>query len=390
MNLRLDGEAAQTDASLASGAPEAAGVLMIFLEPAPYIRAFVEAARRIWPGRIDVLYAAAQMTQNWDFGGGGPNDTVLSASRPLAMAEIKSRIASGRYALLHLAGWGHPLLWRAMLFARGRIPVTVQSDTPAPRGEPVWRRLAKRLLYGVLFRMPAMFTPAGTPQAEYIRSFGVPASRIRIAQLAVDVQDIQKVLRMPGRLAAVRARLGLSPDCVAILYVGRLEPHKGIDDMMEAFTELVRAVPQVRLLIAGEGTLRDRIIHAVVATPSVRYLGRLMGDDLWEAYAAADICIVPSRFEPWGLVVNEAMAAGLPVIVTDCVGSAPDLVRDGSTGIVVPTASPVDFTRAMAKLSMQPELRQSMGRLASEAIAAWTPANQAKNTLAAWREVLSA
>jgi glycosyltransferase involved in cell wall biosynthesis len=306
------------------------------------------------------------------------------------MAEIKSRIASGRYALLHLAGWGHPLLWRTLLFARRRIPVTVQSDTPAPRGEPTWRRLAKRMLYGALFRVPAMFTPAGTPQAEYIRSFGVSASRIRIARLAVDVEAIQKVTHMPGRRTAVRARLELTPDCVAILYVGRLEPHKGIDDMMGAFAELVRVVPHVMLLIAGDGTLRGRIARAAAAMPSVRYLGRLTGDDLWEAYAAADIAVVPSRFEPWGLVVNEAMAAGLPIIVSDCVGSAADLVREGSTGIVVPTACPSEFTRAMAELCMQPELRRSMGRRAREAIAPWTPANQAAHTVAAWRDALAA
>lgn len=374
MNVRFDGKAERMGCVRGPGAAPEPDVLMIFLEPAPYILTFVEAARTAWTGRIDVLYSAAQLTQNWGYAGARENDIVLPPSFPLAMAEIKRRIASGGYGLLHLAGWGHPLLWRAMLYARRRMPVTVQSDTPAPRGEPAWKRLVKRVVYRALFRIPAMFTPAGTPQADYIRSFGVPARRIRIAQLAADIQHIRKV---PHAAAPP-----------TLLYVGRLEPHKGIEDMLEAFAELVRTVPEARLLIAGDGSLRDRVARAAADCPGIRYLGRLAGDELGKAYALADIALVPSRFEPWGLVVNQAMAAALPVIATDCVGSAPDLIRDGSSGIVVPTASPRDLARAMVVLCMQPDLRQQMGSRAIETIAAWTPANQAANTLAAWREAL--
>ncbi|HVZ51728.1 MAG TPA: glycosyltransferase family 4 protein [Pseudolabrys sp.] len=372
-----------------TGEGAAPAVLMLFLEPAPYIVAFVAAARKVWPGRIDVLYAATQLSQDWgtriDEG-----DVVLPRSQRLALAEIKRRIASRRYALVHLAGWGHPLLWRTMLYAARRVPVTVQSDTPAPRGEPAWKRYIKRAVYGVLFRIPKMFTPAGTPQADYVRSFGAAPSRIRIAQLTVDVAAIQEfTAKMASRRTAVRSSMGLADEDLAILYVGRLEPHKGIDDLIDAFTALSRQIPSAKLLIAGDGSLRERVMALAARTHAVHYLGRLAGEAVWEAYGAADMFVLPSRFEPWGLVVNEAMAAGLPVVVTDCVGCARDLVRPGVSGLIVPASAPKLLAEAMEKLCGDAALRQRMADAARQIISGWTLANQASNTLSAWRQVLS-
>lgn len=374
-----------------AGEGAAPSVLMLFLEPAPYIVGFVEAARKIWPGRIDVLYAAAQISQDWGTRIASERDVVLPASQHLAMAEIKRRIGSGQYALVHLAGWGHPLLWRTMLFASRRIPVTVQSDTPAPRGEPVWKRIAKRAVYRALFRIPAMFTPAGTAQADYVRSFGVPASRIRVAQLTVDVAAILEFMAgMPAsRRVAIRSRMGLAEEDVAILYVGRLEPHKGVDDLIEAFALLSRQMPSAKLVLAGDGSLRERVAATAAQTRSLYYLGRLAGEAVWEAYGAADLFVLPSRFEPWGLVVNEAMAAGLPAIVTDCVGCAADLVRPDVTGLIVPAAAPAALGKAMEELAGNTARRHRMAESARQAISGWTLANQAGNTLAAWRQVLS-
>jgi glycosyltransferase involved in cell wall biosynthesis len=364
---------------------------MLFLEPAPYIVAFVDAARRAWPGRIDVLYAAAQISQDWGFDGHSESQTVLPPMRSRAMAEIKRRLSSGQYELMHLAGWGHPLLWRTILYAARRLPVTVQTDTPPPEGEAFWKRAAKKVAYRALFRLPALFTPAGTPQAAYVRSFGVPSSRIRVAQLTVDVAAIQTYSNefTLDRRAKVRSRLQLANENIAILYVGRLEPHKGIEDLLAAFTTLTGKLPNARLLIAGDGSLRDRTIAAANEIPAIRYLGRLANKKLWEAYNIADVFVLPSRFEPWGLVVNEAMAAGLPVIVTDRVGCGPDLVRHGVTGLVVPAASVTALTTALETMCAETNRRTYMGSQARQLISQWTLANQARNTTAAWRHALT-
>ena len=369
----------------------ATAVLMLFIEPAPYIVAFVDAARRAWPGRIDVLYAATQISQDWGFDGHGESEMVLSPIRRRAMAEIKRRLSSGQYGLVHLAGWGHPLLWRTILYAARRMPVTVQTDTPPPHEEAFWKRVAKKVAYRALFRLPALFTPAGTPQAAYLHSFGVPPSRIRMAQLTVDVAAIQTYCNgfTLDRRAKGRSRFHLGNEDLAILYVGRLEPHKGIDDLLAAFTTLTGKLPNARLLIAGDGSLRGRVIAAAAEMPAIHYLGRLADEALWEAYSIADFFVLPSRFEPWGLVVNEAMAAGLPVVVTDRVGCGPDLVRHGVTGLVVPAASVTALGKALETLCAEVDRRAHMGSRARQLISQWTLADQARNTTAAWRQALA-
>ncbi len=100
--------------------------------------------------------------------------------------------------------------------------------------------------------------------------------------------------------------------------------------------------------------------------------GRLEGDALLNAYAAADVFVLPSTFEPWGLVVNEAMAAGLPVIASAAVGCADDLIVDGETGVLIEAGSSSELATSMARLADDIGLRRAMSRAARRRIAPWT------------------
>jgi glycosyltransferase involved in cell wall biosynthesis len=239
--------------------------------------------------------------------------------------------------------------------------------------------------------MPSSFLPGGTRQAVYLRDFGVEEARIRIAQMTVDVEYIRRQLgdRPSDVRGRFEARHGLREGDIRILYLGRLEPHKGIEDLLQAYRAVVTRRPDVSLLIVGDGSLRERVVAAQAECESIRYVGRLSGDDVWAAYGAADIFVLPSHAEPWGLVVNEAMAAGLPVIVTDRVGCVDDLVQDGVTGLVVPAEKPDRLAAAMSRLVESPELRRTMGKRGGELISGWTLRNQAERTVAAWRDALA-
>ena len=123
---------------------------------------------------------------------------------------------------------------------------------------------------------------------------------------------------------------------MVFLFVGRLESHKGVDCLIEAFRKLNVERSRARLVLVGDGALREMVLTIAEANSSISYLGRLSGDDLWATYVSCDVLVLPSSFEPWGLVVNEAMAFGLPVIVTEEVGCVDDLVMDGHEGLVIP------------------------------------------------------
>ena len=135
--------------------------------------------------------------------------------------------------------------------------------------------------------------------------------------------------------------------------------------------------------------MRKAVEAAASREPSIRYAGRLSGDAVWEAYNVVDVFVLSSRFEPWGLVVNEAMAAGLPVIVSERVGCIDDLVRPEETGLIVAAHSPGTLLAAMEQMATQPETRRRMAAEAGRRIAGWTLENEAANVMTAWREALA-
>ncbi len=167
-----------------------------------------------------------------------------------------------------------------------------------------------------------------------------------------------------------RAEHGLG-DGPVVVYVGRLVASKGIE-------VLARAWPQVgstaTLALIGDGPLSGR----VGSLPRARSIGPLPRDRLPIAYAAAEFALLPSiptpRFkEPWGLVCNEAMLQGRPIIATTAVGAAAGgLVRDQSTGLVVAPGDPAALAAAIDRLLSQPELRQRLGAAARTAASAYT------------------
>ena len=164
-----------------------------------------------------------------------------------------------------------------------------------------------------------------------VETADVDASKVFVAGQAVE----------PERFAAVRpARNGEAE----VLFVGQFEERKGLADLLDAFAELgdVRA----RLRLVGNGSLEPEVTRRAAQDPRIEVVGYLPQERLPEALARARCLVLPSITtaldrEPWGLVVNEAMHAGLPVIATDAVGAAAGgLVRHDSNGLIVPERDP--------------------------------------------------
>lgn len=184
--------------------------------------------------------------------------------------------------------------------------------------------------------------------------------------------------------AAFRDRFGLGDGPLA-LYVGRFVAEKGVEVLLEAWRSLARDASGAHaagaradaptLVMVGDGPLRDQ----AAGIPRVRMIGALAREALPAAYASAAFALLPSiptpRFrEPWGLVCNEAMHQGRPVIVSDAVGAAAGgLVRDGETGVVVPAGDAAALAAAMRDLFDDAARRQRIGAAARQAVAAFTP-----------------
>jgi glycosyltransferase involved in cell wall biosynthesis len=375
-----------------AGAGRRSRALLVYVEPTPYVAGLVERRTAGWPGGADVVFLAENVSQRWDVPMKERGWEILPPATSPAARRLRQRIFGGRYGIVHLAGWGHPLLLLAMLAARLRgIALAVETDTTLPSEQPRWKGAAKALLYPALLALPSVFLPGGTRQKRYLQRYGVPDRRIVIAQMTVDVAAIAAhVAGIDAReRQEIRAAMGLPGDACVFLYVGRLEAVKGLAVLLQAYSSAAAASDSVRLLVVGDGTLRDSVKSAAAGVPGMRWLGRLDGTALLNAYAAADVLVLPSTFEPWGLVVNEAMAAGLPVIVSENVGCVDDLVADGVTGYVVEAGSASGLAAAMNGIAGDRPLRQAMRQAARERIAPWTLAAEAEIVMRAWRGVLA-
>lgn len=228
---------------------------------------------------------------------------------------------------------------------------------------------------------------------DLIRLYGASRDRICVAQPGVDPR--QTLTADPRSL---RRRLHLQGRRV-VLFCGRLEPLKGGDTLVDAIAALTEspAFDDVTALIIGEDSgdgvlgggernhLQDHVRDAGVAN-RVRFLGAVPHERVGDYYALADICVVPSRTESFGLVALEAQSLGTPVVAA-AVGGLTEIVEDGVTGILVPGRDPRRYADAIASVLADPERRERMGGAARERAARYTWGRAVERLLAIYGRV---
>jgi glycosyltransferase involved in cell wall biosynthesis len=256
-----------------------------------------------------------------------------------------------------VGGWNQPAFWLALAWARTtRTPAIgwVESTLGDRRSDRADR--AKRLLAGAC----SGFIVPGAAAREYVRAFA-PDARIEVAPNAVDNALFASRV---GDREAIRAELGLEGCC--FLYVGRLAPEKGVDVLLQAFEGI-----DGDLLLAGAGPEEGRL--RALAPPRTRFLGHVDRDELPAWYAAADVLVLPSLSEPWGMPLNEAAAAELPLIATDAVGGARELVESGRNGFVVSAGEASELHDALERIAGDGCFRRAAGQHSRDLASQLTP-----------------
>lgn len=216
---------------------------------------------------------------------------------------------------------------------RSRIPCIVRGDSNALKSRPLWVRMIHRFL----LRQYSAFLVVGQSNRSFYEGYGLAKDRLFAAPHCVDNAFFgERAARARGERVGLRERWGLPPDAFVLLFAGKLIDKKRPLDLLQA-AERARAsggATGIHVLVAGDGPLRAA---CEARLDSTRLPGSILGfvnqTRMPEVYAAADALVLPSDYgETWGLVVNEAMACGLPAIVSDRVGCHPDLIQEGRTG----------------------------------------------------------
>lgn len=366
-------------------------VLAIYIEPTPYILGLLGKLHEIPGIHADILFLQTDKTQSWGLTLDSNQFKVLPGSGFAALKEIVAKL-SRRPDVVHLAGWANGKILLTLLSAMFlRIPVTIESDTQMSFEGNRLKEFAKHLVYPFLLRIPRVVFPGGTRQASFFRHFGVQDDKIVPANMTVDVEYISKSCETLGAVSRLeyRSRHGIPAEKTVFIFVGRLVKHKGVSTLVAAFRQLYESLPDICLLIVGDGPELQGLKGISEEVPSIKLMGRLNQEEVIQAMNASDIGVVPSLFEPWGLVVNEALAAGLPLIVSDRVGAADDLVIEGQNGLVFKAGDEAELRAAMFKMISSASLRAEYGKSGKQRIAPWTLGNSAKRYANGWFHLLS-
>ncbi|MBP0004390.1 MAG: glycosyltransferase family 1 protein [Cyanobacteria bacterium SBC] len=188
--------------------------------------------------------------------------------------------------------------------------------------------------------------------------------------------DIHRFGSIPKTTA--RQILGISPETKLVFYVGRFDPRKGIETLVRAIGHSqLRGKADLQLIVGGgsrsghkDGDERDRLIALVRdlgMEEFVHFPGRIADGQMAEYYAAADVCVVPSHYEPFGLVAIEAMACGTP-IVASAVGGLQYTIAHEETGLLVPPKDDIAFAEAIDRILCNPEFREELGLAARQRV----------------------
>jgi len=377
----------------------------VITHPIQYYTPVLQHLARSAPGEADVLYCSGELeTSHAQAGFGVPYrwDVPLlegyrhrflenRAARPstttfggLDNPELSRIIATGTYSAVVVNGWHFKTAWRTILACwRHRVPVLIRSDSHL-RGPVTLRRSVKWAFHRSFIPRLDGCLAAGAWSREYFENYGAENDHIFTIPPCVDNRRFEQQMDLfrPQR-EELRRQWGIASDATVFLFAGKFIPVKRPADFVSAIGRCAVARLSVVGLMAGDGPLREPCEQqARIGGAPIRFTGFLNQSRIAEAYAAADALVLPSETETWGLVVNEAMASGLPCIVSDRVGSGPDLIHPGVTGDIHPMGDVAALSALMARYADSGSLA-AMGRSAKQKIESHSVDAAAESLLAA-------
>jgi glycosyltransferase involved in cell wall biosynthesis len=276
-------------------------------------------------------------------------------------------------------GWNYQSHLAALRTLHGEVPVLFRGDSTLIDERPGIRRRVRRIALTWVYRHIDLALYVGQNNRRYFLAHGVAPSRMAWAPHSVDNQRfIDPTGDIARKAKEWRARLGIGDDDSVTLFAGKLEDKKAPELLLQCMIR--RNEPNEHLVLVGSGPFEPALRRMAQESRRIHFLGFQNQSAMPIVYHMADVFVLPSRGpgETWGLAVNEAMAAGRPVIVSDRVGCAPDLVKDDQTGFVFPSGSETQLQACLARLLDNRSFRTELGRNAAREIARWSLAAQAE------------
>ncbi|GBO56722.1 glycosyltransferase, family 4 [Pseudanabaena sp. lw0831] len=298
-------------------------------------------------------------------------------------------------AVIVYTGYTYASFWIALLAAKLKRKVFIFStDSSAlePRNKLQLKTWLKKILLPFIFNLADTVIVSSTLGKQMVASLGISGKRITLTPSSVDnawwtSQSNQVDVKV------VREKWNIPETATVLLFCAKLQPWKRPQDVLKAFIQA--NVQNSYLVFVGDGSLKVEMeaeANSLKVQDQVKFLGFVNQSQLPLIYCSADLFILPSEYEPFGVVVNEAMLCGLPVIVSDKVGAGYDLVKHDETGFVYPCGDIDKLTTILNKILPNRKKLDSMGLAARERMRSWSPEEnieaivKALNTINSLRE----
>ena len=292
-------------------------------------------------------------------------------------------LAKGNYDAVVFFGWNFVSSWLGFFTCMiSDTPFFLRGENPWSQEvrKPLWKRFIKKAILWPLFDAAAGLLYIGKENKEFYSHYGVPDKKLFfVPYMADNARFMAAAKELAPQRAELKKELGLAPDAVVIPAAGKLIHKKRPLDLLEAYIRFLlhptRYTLNPALVYMGDGELRGEIERRVLEEkiPNVIITGFRNQTEMPRVYAAADIFVLPSEAgETWGLVVNEAMCFGLPIVLSNNVGCGPDLLRKEENGLMVATGDVDGLAHALTELAGNPAERKLFGDRSREIVAEYS------------------
>ena len=335
-----------------------------------------DTSLRQWRVYKDEIKFSYEVLPSWRMNLGGFNALLnRGVGRALRAADPDAILCGG---------YNYVASWQALFWARRHhIPFLLWSESHLDELRRV--RGPVEVLKRAFIQRCSGFVVPGTMAAEYLRAYKIKGDVIFTAPNAVDNDLFAKAADEARKNSVVlREKLGL-PNRYFV-FVGRLVREKGVFELLCAYAKLDEQLrQQAGLVFVGDGVCRRQLEEQAVAIKPgvIRFAGFAHREQLAVYYALAEMLVLPTYTDTWGLVVNEAMACGLPVILSRAAGCAADLVKENWNGLLIPARDVTSLAAALESLATQPDLRATMGARSSQHIAEYSAAQWSRGIVRA-------
>ena len=308
---------------------------------------------------------------------------TVSVASPLnygIVGELQGRGGEPAFDALWVHGYATVNAMHGMIAAKALgIPVLLRAESwLRDRGRSGLKLGLKRVFFAALGKLVDGVLPIGTLNAEYWwHYFGDDVPQYLMPYAVDNRYFAERAQEARAQRAALQVELGLDPSRPVILFCSKLQERKHCDQLIAAYARLERTEsgePLPYLVIVGDGEERAALERQAAATGvgSIRFCGFRNQSELPRFFDLAAVFVLPSRHEPWGLIVNEVMNARRTAIVSDDVGCAPDLIVDGVNGCIYPVGDVDALVNALRRVLDTPGVAEAMGERAFERIESWS------------------